>query len=150
MCSTVRAVLSLLPPGAEPTTISTFFCGVHPWAQHKLVASVQTAASAVTEILIRTPRDCLLLRNVRGLDDPGVLVDLGAYEFRERFGRAAHRLQTVIDETLAKLGTFQDPVDFRIPPAHDLSGRFGRRHEAEPGRRFVASQPRLVECGHLR
>ena len=27
--STARAVLSLLPPGAEPTTISTFLLGVH-------------------------------------------------------------------------------------------------------------------------
>src|SRR5687767_568894 len=30
MRSTVRAVLSLLPPGADVTTISTFFCGDQP------------------------------------------------------------------------------------------------------------------------
>jgi hypothetical protein len=29
MCSSVRAVLSLLPPGTEAATISTFFCGDH-------------------------------------------------------------------------------------------------------------------------
>src|SRR5687767_15382766 len=32
MRSTVRAVLSLLPPGGLGTTSSTFFCGAHDWA----------------------------------------------------------------------------------------------------------------------
>src|SRR5687768_7364970 len=44
MRSTVRAVLSLLPPGGFGTTSSTFFCGVQPCAP----AVDVIAASAIT------------------------------------------------------------------------------------------------------
>jgi hypothetical protein len=39
MSSSVRAVLSLLPPGAEAATISTFFCGDQVCAGHCCAAT---------------------------------------------------------------------------------------------------------------
>ena len=42
--STMRAVLSTVPPGGKPTTISTFFCGDQPCACAAAPAADRTAA----------------------------------------------------------------------------------------------------------
>ena len=53
--STVRPVLSLLPPAAEPTTISMFFCGDHvcAWAQQMAQRKVAPAANLIIRMLMR-------------------------------------------------------------------------------------------------
>ncbi|MNC85202.1 hypothetical protein D3C83_07890 [compost metagenome] len=45
MRSIARAVLSLLPPGAEPATISTFFCGDHACAAAAALAAARAIAA---------------------------------------------------------------------------------------------------------
>src|SRR5688572_2039600 len=76
--STWRAVLSLLPPGAEPTTISTFFCGLHaPCAPQAALRPASAIPSSRLRIILFSPRlvmDCsdghcsrgLLLLHARG------------------------------------------------------------------------------------
>src|SRR5688572_12861811 len=93
MRSTVRAVLSLLPPGAEPTTISTFFCGDQVWAHTADAASASAAPSAAKLIFICSPRRCgsSQFLELRRFHDFRILVDLQTDEFRERLGRTAHR-----------------------------------------------------------
>src|SRR6185436_19339613 len=61
--STVRAVLSLLPPGADPTTISTFFCGDHVCAAAMVPAHAVTSA----KVIVSAFKQCSsLLGHVRG------------------------------------------------------------------------------------
>src|SRR5687767_14566613 len=47
MRSTVRSVLSLLPPGALGTTSSTFFCGAHDCAAPAALNAASTAAATI-------------------------------------------------------------------------------------------------------
>src|SRR5688572_7525691 len=83
MRSTVRAVLSLLPPGAEGTTISIFFCGfqsVCAWASDELTSSATAHVQACTSIpLLRAQRRPQRIGAVSGhraseLDPPSGLV----------------------------------------------------------------------------
>src|SRR5687767_9616413 len=118
MRSTVRAVLSLLPPGAEPTTISTFFCGDQACAAAG-VAPTASRAPSVIEASNMEVSSVLLFLEVRRLDDLSVFVDFGTDELREKLGRAAHRLEPVVREALADVGAFQRLVHLDVEPRDD-------------------------------
>src|SRR5262245_60495972 len=55
MCSMARAVLSLLPPGTEPATISTFFCGDHACAWAATEAPASRPANRMRAAFMRFP-----------------------------------------------------------------------------------------------
>src|SRR5689334_12205260 len=161
MRSTCRPVLSLLPPGAEPTTISTLRCGLHvPCAAHTVVA--QASAKPITTLNFTATRNfikCLLvirfsgvslLRHARRLDHFHILIGLGADELAEFFGRATHRFLTFVDEALFHILARQDLGDLGVPARHDVPWHLHRCEQAEPGRRLVALESRLVEGWHLR
>src|SRR5687767_12736866 len=60
--SIVRAVLSLLPPGPEAATISTFFCGTHPCANGAPAATARTTLTSVVTTFGFTALPCAMLR----------------------------------------------------------------------------------------
>src|SRR5690606_19115922 len=99
MRSTVRAVLSLLPPGAEPTTISTFLCGDQPCAAAAPAAHATSAARAMRVNfmlcppfgVLRNPQASpapggLQFLELRRLDHARVFRNLVAHELVERRG----------------------------------------------------------------
>src|ERR671917_223220 len=49
--SIVRAVLSLLPPGGDAATISTFFCGAQPCAKAAAAAAPRTTLRTVVRMV---------------------------------------------------------------------------------------------------
>src|SRR6476660_1804816 len=140
--STVRAVLSLLPPGADPTTISTFFCGDH------VCAAAMVPAHAVTRPNITVTAFkpySSLLGHVRGLDHSRILVDLGAYESGECLGRTADRVDTFVQEALFEVGAREDTVNLDVEARDDVLRGAGRRHEAEPRGCLVPLEAGFIE-----
>src|SRR5215204_2400968 len=99
MRSTVRAVLSLLPPGGFGTTSSTFFCGSHDCAAAIELKAARSAAAKIG-FMFFLPLLRLYFCNAADL---GVALQVFPKHFRPFRRRQTLRLVTSSEEVIAHL-----------------------------------------------
>src|SRR6267378_496245 len=141
--ATIRATVSVPPPGSKPTTIDTGrlgngLCEKTPWER--------TTASNVNRDLMPW---VLVGDHAGALHHGPPFLDLVAHELEAVLGSALDQGGAARLERIAYLRVLRRAVERLVEPHHVLARRPRRRGEPEPRRHFITLEPDLVECRHL-
>src|SRR5712692_9903689 len=141
--ATMRATVSVPPPGSKPTTVVTGLPGKPPCARAPAAkANAKTAAKHLMAVF--------LLRNDAGvLHYRSPLLDFVPDERKAVLRRTLNHGRAARLERVAHLRVLRGAVERLVEPHHRLARRRRRRGKAEPGGDLVSLQAHLVQRRHL-